>query len=125
MSEKNDRASELFGDFLDACKNYDYGYLAEVDLEKWKKGINQEYLMRKLLKAVIDEFGVEEANRIQKIVLEHVENVMTSGVIHTQIKMWFYPFTKLNDYRHSKQVSLYKLKNHDQLKNSEMVDKMG
>jgi hypothetical protein len=121
MEEQN--YEQRFQQFIDKMKNHDFSYLGEVDLEKWKKGINNEYLLRKEIKDIIVLFGKEEAERILKICLDQVEDLSYKNVIYTQIKIMFYPYTRLIKKGNTPLVSEFKLKNHQSIKHG-TTDKM-
>lgn len=90
MEQQN--LEQLFSSFLEDCKKFPYDYQLTTDLDKWKKGVNEEYLMKKKVALIVESFGQESVNRIEKIVLSEVPDNLMYNLIPTTIKMWFLPY---------------------------------
>ena len=55
---------ELVEKLMDDLKGYDFSYLLTDDLEKWKQGVNKEYLMKKQLDLVVKKYGIENISKL-------------------------------------------------------------
>ena len=72
--------NEKFEEFMEQVKAFNFSYVLTTDLDEWKKNINKEYLIKKELKEVIDELGIESVPRLHKVVIEAVDHVLLNDL---------------------------------------------
>ena len=83
---------ELVEQLMDQLKGYDFSYLLTDDLEKWKKGVNKEYLIKKQLDLVVKKYGIENISKLEKAVLKSVSKVYEDDLEEYVITLWFMPY---------------------------------
>jgi DNA-directed RNA polymerase subunit N (RpoN/RPB10) len=84
--------NEKFEEFMEQVKAFNFSYVLTTDLDEWKKNINKEYLIKKELKEVIDELGIESVPRLHKVVIEAVDHVLLNDLETKIIDNWFLPY---------------------------------
>lgn len=105
--------NETFNKLINLVKTFDFSYVITEDLDRWKKTVNQEYLIKKQLKQAIEEFGIESTNKLHKVILDTVEHVMLNDLEEKIIDLWFLPYKHKQWYltpsKESYQPSKYSL----------------
>ena len=118
MAKTDPQVEEL----LVMVKNFDFGYLIMDDLDKWKQGVNKEYLVKKKIHEVLTNYGYENWKKLETALLKATRETLQHDIEHNTIHNWFLPYNrpKQNDSN----ISSYKLKNHQSLKNGTNTDRM-
>lgn len=117
MAQKDPLVEEL----VDMVKSFDFFYLLNDDLEKWKQGVNKEYLVKKKLHEVLTKYGTDSWNRLQKVLLKSITPLLLHDIEERTIQGWFFPYDKPKT---KNAPSSYKLQNHQSLKNGKSTDRM-
>jgi hypothetical protein len=106
---------------MDMIKEYDFSYLIQEDLEKWKKGVNKEYIIKSLIHDVLEQYGFENWKKLEIALIKATPLYLTHDIELRTIAGWFLPYNKPKESKHT--PSEYKLKNHQSLKSGD-TDKM-
>lgn len=114
MATKKDEQVEKL---MDDLSKFDFGYLLNDDLEKWKQGVNQEYLIKKQLDLVIKKYGIDKVSQLEKAVLKKVPKVLINDLEDYIITLWFMPYHRLAAQTKDKGQSI-RLQSHNSIKNN-------
>ena len=110
---KDEKVDEL----INMVKSFDFSYLINDDLEKWKQGVNKEYLVKKLLHEVLEKYGTDSWKRLLKVLLESVTPMLNHDIEIVTLHKWFMPYDRPKE--NDKNISSYKLHNHSSLKHGD------
>lgn len=110
---KDELVEKLFG----MVKDFDFTYLILNDLEKWKQGVNKEYLVKKLLDEIIQKYGIETWKKLKVAVLKETPQYLNHNIEHNTISNWFLPYDLPTE--NETKTSSYKLQNHASLKHGD------
>jgi hypothetical protein len=113
---KEQDAKLILDMFVEDAKKFNFNYHLSTDLEKWKKGVNEDYLMRKKVAVLIDSFGGENTERLLKIILNEVPDNLMYGLVKNTLYLWFLPYIHTNK-KSTSTVSEYQVSVAKTLKN--------
>lgn len=108
---------ELVEKLMADLKGYDFSYLLTDDLEKWKQGVNKEYLLKKQLDLVVKKYGVENISKLEKAVLKSVPKVYQDDLEEYIITLWFMPYYLQKKNTNTKGTNV-RLQSHNSIKNN-------
>ena len=105
---------ERVDDLMDMVKSFDFTYLIQDDLVKWKQGVNKEYLVKKLIHEVLEVYGFDNWKKLEAAVLKKTPQFLFHNIEHETIHNWFLPYNKPAETKNA--PSAYKFQNHQSLK---------
>ena len=94
MATKKDEQVEKL---MEDLSKFDFSFYFSDDLEKWKQGINKEYLIKKDLDLVIKKYGVDKVSQLEKAVRKAVPKTLINDLEDYIITLWFMPYHKINE----------------------------
>lgn len=106
---------ELVEKLMNDLKGFDFSYFLTDDLDKWKQGVNKEYLIKKQIDLVVKKYGIENISKLEKAVLKSVPKVFVNDLEEYVITLWFIPYYQQKNNNKNDDVSL-RLQSHKSIK---------